>query len=159
MAASAMSSIILGKYLDKELAKALCEPKLILAPKKSTSSINASFEIVLEPLPKRLPVSVETPAFSPSSTGGLSILNWIDTRGSLWFSTTKTLSPFLSSKRCGSCRFILGEGPGLGIILLSTCACMVKAAKAKTSVIYNFFIFSFSFLLFLPVSNRELPFG
>ncbi len=75
MAASAISSNILGKYLDKELAKAEDAPKFKLAPKKSTSSLNASLDILVLPLPNNPAAKLETPAFSPSKLGGLSILN------------------------------------------------------------------------------------
>ena len=140
IAASAINSKILGKYFDNELANALCEPKFIRAPKKSTSSLKASFVMVLEPFPKRLETKELTPALSPSAIGGLSILNCIDTLGSLWFSTTNTFKPFLSSKRCGSFKFISGAGPDLGITLLSICAVVIKAKSAKTNVVNIFFI-------------------
>ncbi len=73
MAASAISSKIRSPYLDKPLAKALLDPKLKLAPRKSISSLNSSLEMDLVPLPNMAANMLDTPALSPSGIGLLSI--------------------------------------------------------------------------------------
>ena len=47
------------------------------------------------------------------------MVSWIFTLGSLLFSTTSTVSPFLSLKELGFAMLIAGVGPGLGITLMS----------------------------------------
>src|SRR5690606_7449007 len=94
-AASAINSKILLEYLDNELANALVAPNEILAPKKSTSLLKSSFEMVVVPFPNIAASKLDTPDLSPSKTGGLSNVKLNDTRGSLWFSTTRTFNPFL----------------------------------------------------------------
>ena len=113
-APSAISSKTLPEYLDKELAEAPLELKLMLAPKKSTSSLKAVFEILVVPLPINVLVMSATPFLSPSAYGSLSKVRLNATLGSLWFSTTITFNPFFNSKVNGFPIFIDGAAPGFG---------------------------------------------
>ena len=83
MPASAINSKILLVYLDNPLAKPLVAPKETLAPKKSTSLLKSSLEMLVVPFPSIAPSKLETPALSPSKTGLLSIVRLKDTRGNL----------------------------------------------------------------------------
>ena len=74
---------ISGKYLVNEDAKALELPKEILAPRKSTLSLNSSFVILFVPLPNKLPIIEPKPAFSPSNTGSLAIVSEAEALGNL----------------------------------------------------------------------------
>ena len=49
--AFAINSTIRSLYLTKPLPKPPLDPKLIFAPRKSTSSLKSSFEIEVVPLP------------------------------------------------------------------------------------------------------------
>ena len=102
---------------------------------------------VAVPDPNKLPVKLETPDFSPSKTGPLSMVNVAETLGNLWFSTTKTFNPFFNSKVCGFPKFILGAGPGLGCTDLSTCA-VTDTLKNKSAMIYKNFVFISVLVLF-----------
>jgi hypothetical protein len=82
-AASAINSKTLGKYLESEFNRAPELEKDTLAPKKSISSLKASFDIFLEPVPNKLPAKLVVPAFSPSKIGGLSIVKDTETLGNL----------------------------------------------------------------------------
>ncbi len=42
-----------------------------------------------------------------------------ETRGNLWFSTTKTFRPLANVKVCACPKLIFGAGPGVGCIFLS----------------------------------------
>ena len=97
-AASAISSNTLGKYLEREEAKAPEGPKLSEAPMKSTSSSKSFLATLRDPFPSMLPSRLFAPAKSPSKMGGLSMFRVTETRGSLWFSTTITVIPFLRVK-------------------------------------------------------------
>ena len=66
-APSAISSNIRSEYLDSPLADAPLELKPILAPKKSTSSLKASFVVFEVPVPISWLVMLATPFLSPSA--------------------------------------------------------------------------------------------
>ena len=109
-----MSSNTRPKYRDSELALALCDPKLMVAPIKSTSSLKLSLSIVADPFPRRAAVIADTPANSPSAIGELSNDKLTAARGSLLFSTIRTVNPLFNVKRSGSPNCITGAGPGCG---------------------------------------------
>jgi hypothetical protein len=73
---------------------------------------------------------------SPSAYGGLSIRKLKVTRGNLWFSTIRTLSPFGNENVSGLPTFIVGAAPcfGCGII----CAC-ISVDKNKLDMTINIF--------------------
>ena len=148
--ASAINSIIRSEYLDNELANPPLELKFMLAPRKSTSSLKSSLEIFFVPFPNIADNKSNTPAFSPSTTGLFSILNWYETLGSLLFSTTMTVIPFFNWNSSGFSNEILGSGPGTGICDLSICAFTPKVinATAIKADNFNFNVFILLFIFF-----------
>ncbi len=73
--ASAINSTNRSKYFDNPLAEAELAPKLMEAPIKSTSSLKVSLDRLVVPLPIMELNKLDTPALSPSNTGGLSKIN------------------------------------------------------------------------------------
>ena len=146
-APSAINSIILVEYFESPLAKAPFDPKLMLAPKKSISSLKASFEMVFVPFPIKLLVKSETPFLAPSAYGALSMVRLYETLGSLLFSTTKTFNPFFNSKVCGLPMFILGAGPGFGCGL--SCACIESEINKLVAIMTIFFMIDILILSFI----------
>ena len=146
-APSAINSKTLDEYFDNVLAAAPLELKLILAPKKSTSSLKAVLEILVVPLPIRVLVISEMPFLSPSAYGSLSNVRLNATLGNLWFSTTITFKPFFNSNVNGFPIFTVGATPGFGWGIICPCIISVKNKLDKINI--DFFMIYLSFELYL----------
>jgi hypothetical protein len=72
------------------------------------------------------------------------MLSVAETLGNLVFCTTNTFKPFGKVKIAGSLIFTTGAGPGLGALLLSTCAITAIGSAIK---VYNNIFFMYKFLM------------